>query len=296
VDAGKTEIAPVCAAGLSLYYPGMAWADHTFYFPTRRIYDDPREQGLVAEDVTIPSGDGVLAGWFFPAVGRARGTVLHCHGNAGNITAHFRFVDWLPAAGWNVLTFDYRGYGRSTGKVTRANTIDDVAAALAYTRSRPDVDPDRIVVLGQSLGGSTAIVALTRPDAPQVAGLCVDGSFSSYRVEAYHVCRLSRWLRPCAGFIRRFLISDHLSPRDVVGRLAPMPKLFVCGTADVIVPFTQTVELHDLATGPKELWVIEGADHNDAFTRVISGACERVLEFFNRCVPEPGEAGVTPPS
>ncbi len=261
----------------------MGLADGAFYHPTRVVYDDPANYGLRCEDVTFPSANGKrLHAWFFPTP-NARGTIVHCHGNAGNITAHFRFVDWLPAAGWNVLCFDYQGYGRSQGRVTRDGAIADVTAALRYARTRADVDPQRICVVGQSLGGSAAIVALARDDH-DVAGLVVDGAFSSYRREARFVTQRCWWTWGASPLIARFLVSDDLSPIDVVGDLPPVPKLFICGDADRIVDFRQTVALYDAAGEPKQLWLIPDSDHTEALTGEIPGGRERVLAFLDRCV------------
>ena len=85
--------------------------------------------------------------------------MVQLHGNAHNVSSHYRYVTWLVAEGVNVLCFDYRGYGLSEGKPERAGILKDSRAAIRYAASRPDVDPDRIVLLGQSLGGANAVVA-----------------------------------------------------------------------------------------------------------------------------------------
>lgn len=83
-----------------------------FYYPTAQVYQTPNQIGLPHEVVTFQSADGTkLSGWFIPAVGKPLGTVIHFHGNAQNMTAHFSFVDWLPGSGFNLFVFDYRGHG-----------------------------------------------------------------------------------------------------------------------------------------------------------------------------------------
>ncbi|NOX59367.1 MAG: alpha/beta hydrolase [Planctomycetes bacterium] len=262
----------------------MALVDGSFFRPTSKVYDHPENFGLRVEDVLIPSSDGVaLHGWFF----RARdpiGTIVHCHGNAGNITGHFKFIQWLPECGWNVLCFDYRGFGRSTGKITRAGAVDDTSAAIEYAINRLDIDRLRVCVFGQSLGAVVSIVALAREGFP-IAGACFDGPFSSFRREAAFVTRRAWHLRLVSGLIARYLISDDLSAIDYVASLPMMPKLFICGTHDPIVEAQQTIDLHAKAPDPKELWVIEGSGHTEAVRGEIEGGRERVLEFFNRCVP-----------
>jgi hypothetical protein len=263
----------------------MALADGTFFRPTSKVYDKPELYGIYPEDVLIPSCDGVaLHGWLFHA-DRPVGTIVHCHGNAGNITAHFRFIHWLPPCGWNVLCFDYRGYGRSTGRITRKGMIDDTAAAIDYALNRPDIDRLKVAVFGQSIGASAAIVAIAREQFP-LAGVVFDGPFSSYRREARFVTRQVWYLWSVSGLIARYLITDDHSAIDSVADLPYVPKLFICGTDDHIVETQQTIDLHDAADDPKELWVIEGSRHTEAVMGDIPGGRERVLEFFNGCVPD----------
>ncbi|MCH8964027.1 MAG: alpha/beta fold hydrolase, partial [Planctomycetes bacterium] len=138
----------------------MALFDSQFYRPSSEQYDNPENHGLRYDAVEFVTLDGVrLSAWWFPADGSARGTVIHFHGNAGNITGHFVQTAWLPAAGYHVLCFDYRGFGGSEGTVTRTGTILDAHAAIDYVLAREDADPMRILLFGQSLGGAVAIVA-----------------------------------------------------------------------------------------------------------------------------------------
>ncbi len=261
----------------------MAIADNKFYYPTDREYDRPENYGLGYEEVFFPStGDNTLHGWFFPAQ-NARGTIIHCHGNAGNITAHFKFVDWLPQVGWNVLCFDYRGYGQSTGSVSRRGIIDDVVSAIRYASARSDVLPGRICLFGQSLGGAVGIVASTECDGA-IAGICIEGAFSSYRTEARFVTRKTWYLWSVSGLISRYLISDDFSPIDYVSQLPDIPKMFICGVNDRIVDFRQTVDLYNAATAPKSIWQIPDSDHTEAVTGEIEGGRERVVDFFDTCM------------
>ena len=248
----------------------MARGDRFFHYPTRTVYDQPEAHGLDYESVWFdpldsPSADqgARLHGWFLPVVGDgARGTVVHCHGNAGNITGHYLFVAWLPKRGWNVLCFDYRGFGRSPGRATRQGTLADTHAAIDYVKTRDDVDPSRVVLFGQSLGGAVGIVAAAQRD--DLAGLAVEGAFAGYQQEAFFVCRHTWWLWGVAGLVSRFLVAPGLDAIAHVDHVGPIPKLFVCGTADRIVDYRQTIALHDRARDPKELWVLDGNGHTEA--------------------------------
>ena len=140
--------------------------ERMFFYPDSVTYTTPAQLGVRAEDVQIVTADGSrLHGWFLPAVGNAKGTVLHLHGNAANVSNHLPLVSWLPARGYNVLMVDYRGFGRSQGKPSLDGIVDDAAAALAYLRTRPDVDRRQLIVFGQSIGGATALRLLARDRA-----------------------------------------------------------------------------------------------------------------------------------
>ena len=90
-----------------------------------------RSSGCRRKTCGSAASDGSkLHAWFLPAQGRVKGTVLHLHGNAANVSNHLPLVAWLPPRGFNVLTLDYRGFGRSQGTPSLDGVVDDAAAAL----------------------------------------------------------------------------------------------------------------------------------------------------------------------
>jgi fermentation-respiration switch protein FrsA (DUF1100 family) len=257
--------------------------DGVFFQPTRKAYASPRSFGLHYEDCRFASSDGIeLHGWFFPSNDPdPLGTLVHVHGNAGNITGHFMHVAWLPSARWNLFCFDYRGYGQSAGRVTRGGLIADTHAAIDYVRQRPGVDPDRIVVLGQSLGGSIAVlVAAERND---MAGVIIDGAFTAYRAIAGWHIRSSPLLRYVAFWVPMFM-ENGLEPINAIGRISPTPLLIMHGTRDEVVPVSMANALYAAAGEPKDLWLLKGAGHYEAFTAQIDHTRPRLLDFMNRCV------------
>ena len=260
----------------------MALFDRHFYYPTRQIYDSPEVYGLSYEPVVFAAGDGVrLSAWWFPANPQARATVVHCHGNAANITAHFTQTAWLAAEGFNVLCFDYRGYGRSEGRVTRAGSIADAVGAVDYVRSQ--AGPEHALLLfGQSLGGAIAIVVAAGRD--DVAGVAVDGPFSGYKDEVRWVLR-QQWLtRPAAWAIARWGVSRGYDPIDVVHRVSPTPLMLMHGREDRICPWHMSQQLYDRAREPKELLLIPGIGHYQALEDRGDLARPRLVQFFDRCL------------
>lgn len=268
----------------------MPICDGFFYYPNRHVYGSPEEVGLAHERVSFAASDGPrLDAWFFPAVrngiaqpAAAKGTVLHLHGNAGNMTGHFEHVAWLPAAGWNVLCFDYRGYGRSEGRVTREGTIRDAHAALDYLLSRPDVDPGGIVAFGQSLGGAIGIVLAA--ERPEIRGLATDGAFDSYRRIASCHIRHNPLLLCVAWWVPAVLMSNGHDPIDHIGRITPRPVQIIHGTADQVVPVEMGKRLFDAAADPRKIWLVDDADHYDPLREHGEEGRARLLAFFNESV------------
>lgn len=259
--------------------------DRLFYYPDRNTYGSP--DGQAFEPVTFRTSDGLaLHGWFFPAVGTSKGTVVHFHGNAGNITAHFTLISWLPDAGYNVLVFDYRGYGRSQGEVTREGTIIDGHAAVDYVLTRSDVDPERLFALGQSLGGAVAIVVAA--ERPELRAVVAESAFGRYRgIAAVHARRMVLF-RGVAGALAASVISSGYDPIEFVGRLAPRPLLVVAAGRDSICPAELSRELFEAAAEPKSYWLVAEAEHLSALQVDVNETIRRLERCF--------EQGVAPAS
>lgn len=255
--------------------------ERLFYYPDAREYSTPAEHGLAFEPVQFASGDGtVLTGWFIPSVGKARGTVIHCHGNAQNMSSHWLFAEFLPRRHFNLFVFDYRGYGKSEGAPSRRGTIEDAQAALEYVLGRGDVDTKRVGLFGQSIGGAIAVVVAAGDQ--RVRGLAIDSAFSSYQSEAAHALRSNpvTWL--LAWPLSRVLIRSGQDPIDHINAISPRPTLVIHGTADRVVPCEMGRELAEKAGEPKELWLVDGADHTASINVRPMEYERKVCDFFQK--------------
>jgi fermentation-respiration switch protein FrsA (DUF1100 family) len=272
---------PVWGMALALLATGAGCANGLFYQPTHRIYQTPADRQLPYEPVTMVSADGTrLSGWFIPAVGVATGTVVHLHGNAQNMTAHFGFVDWLPAQGFNVFVFDYRGYGASEGRPRRGAVIEDCRAALRYVWGRADVDPNRVVVYGQSLGGASAVAALVREPGLVPRAIVLDSAFASYRGIVRDKIAMIPLLRGLRWPLSYLVVSGGYSPDAEIARLPRVPLLLVHGVADRVVPAAHSVRLFERAHAPKSLWLVPGCDHTEAFMRKAPEYRPRLVAYL----------------
>lgn len=149
------------------------------YYPDRMVGLTPAYFKLSYDEVQLKTVDGeTVAGWFVPCNTNTRAvpTVLFCHGNAGNITHRLDAMINFRNQGWNVLLFDYRGYGDSSGTPSEEGTYRDARAAWDYLVNDKGIAPERIVLYGESLGGAVAtwLATQVKPGA-----LVLDSTFSS---------------------------------------------------------------------------------------------------------------------
>ena len=249
-------------AALSLCLAGCTPA---FFQPSSALVHTPGLFGIEYQPVEMRAVDGTeLFAWFLPARGKPRATVLYLHGNGHNISTQFANVAWLPANGYNVLALDYRGYGGSQGSPTLAGVQLDIDAAMQTLLERPDVDPERIIVFGQSLGASLAVHYVAHSQyRSSVRAVILDSPFADYR-------RIAR--EKLAGFfltwplqwLARLTIENGYSPAASIAALSPIPVLFIHGAEDLTVSPQHSQDLFDAAREPKELWLLPDVGHIQA--------------------------------
>lgn len=152
------------AAGLGLLLlAALLWplARHRFIYPGGTLSparSDPALYGLpAAEEVWLETEDGVrLHAWWTPAEGDASGAVLYCHGNAETLVTRAWIAERLARLGYHTLLFDYRGYGLSDGRASEEGLARDARAAWRHVVEERRVAPERVVLMGHSLGSAVA--------------------------------------------------------------------------------------------------------------------------------------------
>ncbi len=224
------------------------------------------------EVVELRTDDGLtLVSWFLAAEAEPVSTVLVAPGNAGNRELRLPLARGLVARGHAVLLLEHRGYGGNPGSPSEAGLHADAAAARAHLDARPDVDPDRIVYLGESLG--SAVAAGLSVEAPAAAVVLRSPFPSLVEVGRHHY----RFL-PVGTLLRdRYPTAEHLAAVDA-------PVLVIAGDADSIVPFDLSREVADGADA--QLEVVRGADHNDRALLDGDRYLDAVDDFVRRAVGE----------
>jgi alpha-beta hydrolase superfamily lysophospholipase len=253
-------------------------AQSSFYWPKPGTPRQPRSEDYSVHSVTIPNQDATLAGWVLePKSADITGTVVYCHGNAGNMEHHVAFVDYLPRHGFRVLMFDYQGYGESTpNHPTRASTASDVNAAVDFAIARWG----RSWLMGQSLGASLAI-STAGERARDLQGIVAVAPFTSYRAMARAVLRRSILTRALVLPSYVIVRGGH-DPIDVVGNIAPTPILLVHGERDELIPPRMSRELFEKARSPKDLLFVPDAAHNSTWREMGPVYVDKVIDFLTR--------------
>ncbi len=232
---------------------------HLFYQPTPYQYFDPSTQKIPYQDVYFPSRDGTsLHAWFFPAKDKPRGTIVHFHGNAQNLSSHFVGLLWATLHGYNYFIFDYRGYGKSGGTPSPAKVHEDALAALdkGYEFHRTH-GRGVFVVYGQSLGSVVSLRAVHDFGQDRVDLLVQDSAFSSYRQTAFHMLtnRWFTWPFAPAGWL---LVSDSYATTDLLPRTI-LPTLVVVNAQDSITPPKFGRRIYDSISSPRKwFWRTRG--------------------------------------
>src|SRR5579884_761846 len=204
-------------------------------------------------DVRLRSADGTpLDAWWYCSKNwePSDGAILFCHGNATNLSQWgARMERWHKQLGEALLIFDYPGYGKSGGRPSETGLYAAADAAYDWLIKKQHVQPARLLVCGESLGGGVAVdLASRRPHR----ALVLLSTFTSIPAVAQH---LEPWL-PAVWLMRnRF---------DSLAKIAHCrgPIFITHGTADTLVPCWQGERLYEAAHEPKCFLKLDGASHD----------------------------------
>lgn len=279
----------------------------------------PRDfERIEGERVTFRAFDNLnLCGMFLYGNhgGRPRGMVIFAHEYSSDMYSCARYCRPLLAAGYDVFTFDFRGHGESSGEPgyhprqwATEREVNDMLGAIAYVEDwlQRQGRPVELGLFGISRGAGAAILASQHNPAIKV--LVTDGVFSSdatlehlmkrwayifakvrfvYENHPPQFWAFLRWLlfRECKRKLRCTFPSVKKALKRMPG---PMPMLFIHGERDSYIPVEQSHLLHALAPGPKSLWVVPGAKHNQSVVIRPEYYAARTVAFFDQYLGSQG--------
>ena len=257
--------------------------------PRERLSQTPDQFGMTFEEVLFDTTDGItLSGWFIPARG-ARATVILGHGFTRSRQEMLDIAAMLNRNGYHVLLFDWRAHGKSGGeRSTFGHTeILDLRAAVEFVVHRPEADPERIGVLGKSMGAAIAISGAAA--IPQLKAVVSDSPYPSLEESIEIGVRrrgpLGVWpLRTIAtalGIKAIGIDPDLVRPIDDIAEISPRPVLILHGGRDELIPPDTGTQLLEAAFEPKSLWYDRNASHVTLSAEQPDEYEKRIVQFFD---------------
>jgi uncharacterized protein len=229
--------------------------------PAKQYVLSPVQTGINYDSLRIPSKGAELAGWWLK--GKNAKTVLIIAGSdAGNMSYALPIAnEFVGDLGWNVMLFDYRGFGASDSfnidpdVLAYTEFVDDVKAAVAYARKRSP--KAHIILWGRSLGAAVAMSAVA--EGANVDHLVVE---SPYLPTQKTFCERIDALRKGAGSTRvtRFIASDRLEPFKAARKIRK-PTHFIMGEKEKLITQEELFKLSDLTRSTRSVFVAAGMGH-----------------------------------
>ncbi|WP_420631776.1 alpha/beta hydrolase [Candidatus Leptofilum sp.] len=242
------------------------------------------------EEVTFTTEDGLqLAGWYVPPQADVGTVLIFIHGLGSHRGALLDQAAVLIEQGHGALLFDLRAHGRSEGRKSSWGLAEvaDVAAALHFLQAQPEVDPNKIGLVGHSMGGAIAIRAAAQ--LPEIRLVVAESVYTNFADNQQRLtvafARLPEWtaplIMPWAEWIAG-VDSDELEPLQEVALLSPRPILFIQGGRDKTVHVSNGSTLYETAVAPKERLLIPNADHTNLFDTNPELMTKRLRRFISQ--------------
>jgi uncharacterized protein len=244
------------------------------------------------EDFDVKAPDGAeLRGWKMRPPAPNADWVILCHGVGDNRTGTLAYASFLLRHGYSVVMMDSRAHGTSGGDMATygfKERDDTVAITDALYRTEK---VRRLYAMGVSMGGAQVLVSAAVE--PRISAVVAEDPFASLREVSYDYAGLhfsptlgKTLFRPASIAAIHSMAKaagydpDQISPEHAVAERA-FPVLLICGTRDVIIPCRHAERIYNAATGPKELWVVPGAEHASAMGVAPAEYEARVIQFLS---------------
>jgi uncharacterized protein len=236
-----------------------------FYSPGSYYYYPPENFGYSPQEFFFPSLDGTkLSGWMFPSRASTKKNliILQFHGNGENMTSHYTSLAWTTKKGFELITFDYRGYGKSEGELGHKGVIEDAVAAYNFAKKRALKTDQKIILYGQSLGATILLKAIEEfKDTHVIHSVFIEGGFLNHKEMANEF--LSRfWITWPFQWLPYLVVNGSYSPDHFFEYFpAGVPLIVIHGEKDEIIPIRFGKEIYSLAKPPKR-WILAKDKHH----------------------------------
>ena len=256
--------------------------------PEREYRLRPENYALIYKELKVITDDGLkIKTWFYPAqdsvsnedwekawknpvrkeyklkYNQPRPTILICNGDAGNMYLLIQYAKELVTQGYNVVTFDWRGFGESDNWETDEDQLvyfeylTDYNAVLDEVLKQDEVDGKRIGLYGFSTGAYLSFAIFSqRIETKAYVGRALLTNFESS-------VKLLKQKRPERNIIIPENYPLDLLPERIAGKIEK-PSFLIVGELDDITPVSMSLEIFNLLKGEKQLWVVKNATHGGA--------------------------------
>ena len=217
-------------------------------FQVSTLRTTPDQAGFSrAKEVAVKTADGeTLVAWFVPPT-RGKPFLIYLHGNGGTLEKRALRLQRMTDDGAALIAIEWRGYGGSTGSPSQAGLLEDARAAYDYALAA-GAEPQRIVVVGESLGNGPA---LWLAGEKKVAGVVLDSPYSSI----VDIAADRYWMFPV-----RLLSRDPFPAAEWAKRVTA-PVFAVAGEADRTIPIRYARKLIAALSAPKTFIEIPDGGH-----------------------------------
>ena len=255
--------------GKVLFHPSneVAWTPqvkyHDYYVSWTNIENiGPKGNPDWFDETAQQSGPNYIHIWYFDHFKHNDvKTVLFFHGNAGNITHRDYIYDICQKFHLNLMLVDYRGFGKSSGQPSIKNIYED--GQLAYNSLLRRCSPDKIIIWGESLGGT---VATKIAQDNKCSCLFLLSTFSSFSDAVEHTRLLSSPLKFFMLNMGLFLI-DPMSTKEMISHVK-YPVVILHSKEDELIPFECAQILYDHINHDQKLLIeIEGSHSSPEITK-----------------------------
>lgn len=251
--------------GVSLLLVHLA-QDRLLFRATPGVSRTPDDKGWGFEEAMLGVSGERTHVWHIPTKESTDRLILFSHGNSGNISERLESVSIFRDMGYNVILYDYGGYGISTGSSSEPRCYDDLRAVWRYATDELGYSALNIVLFGRSLGGGPTAQLATEVS---VGAIVLESTFTSIQsVSKRRYPWFPSWLAR-----KRF---DNLSKVSDINS----PLLVIHGKEDSIVPYAHGLELFDRAIEPKAFLDIQG-EHHEGFWKSGALYTDGLESFFN---------------
>jgi len=249
--------------------------------------------GATKEDLEVKARDGaILRGWKVRPTNPNGDWVLLYHGISDNRTGNLGHAEFLLTSGYSVMMMDSRAHGQSGGDMATYGwkERDDTRAIVDATYASESIR--HLYALGVSMGAAIALQSAAVE--PRIVAVVAEDPFENLREVTYDYAGLEfspllgkTLFRPASMAALHGVKKDggfdpdEVSPKKAVAARA-FPVLLICGTADHRIPCRHAEAIYQAAIGPKELWMVPGAEHASAFGHAPQQYEKRVIEFFGK--------------